>query len=220
VGLAIGDTTRYPEFWLSLIGTQAHLPKGTQLLINQGLSVVLNWNTICRKMTGDWLWMLGDDHLWPPEQLRNLLDWEVDVVVPLVWKRTPPFQLVIYSHQEADGGYVPIAAPDLPGEGLVEVHAAGTAGMLIRKHVLDAIGDPWFETAGEQQNEDLELCRKIREAGFKVHADVGQWMGHLTRTTLWPSRNTDGEWGLDLDFGQGHHIGCFESGIVFGRDDA
>ena len=42
--------------------------------------------------------------------------------------------------------------------------------MLVKRHVLEAIGEPYFETFGKQ-NEDLEFCRKIRNAGFKIHVD-------------------------------------------------
>src|SRR3546814_11448924 len=62
-------------------------------------------------------------------------DLEVDVIVPPCLKRSPPYDPVVYSHQNEKGEYV--GYNDLPEHGLVPVHAAGTAGMLIRRPVLD-----------------------------------------------------------------------------------
>ena len=42
----------------------------------------------------------------------------------------------------------------MPQHGLIEVYAVGGAGLLVKKHVLEAIGEPYFETYGKQ-NEDL-----------------------------------------------------------------
>ena len=92
-----------------------------------------------------------------------------------------------------------------PDSGLIEVYAAGSAGMTIKKHVLDAIGDPWMEftpVAGGVLGEDISLCRKIRNAGFKIHVDLDNHIGHLTTVAAWPAYH-EGEWKGSIDFQQG-----------------
>ena len=97
-------------------------------------------------MRGDWLWIMGDDHLFDPDILNRLLARELDVVVPLVAKRMPPFEPVIFSRLvDAEGHvYKKYRYEQLPTSGLLEVPVAGTAGMLVRRPVLNAVGDPWF----------------------------------------------------------------------------
>ena len=83
----------------------------------------------------------------------------------------------------------------------MEVYAVGGAGLLIKKHVLEAIGDPYFETYGKQ-NEDLEFCRKIRNAGYKIHVDTGCLLGHIGQLVSWPQWDEEnGGWGARVDLG-------------------
>lgn len=207
IAVPTGDLARYQEFCFSL--AKLRKPNGSALAMHVGLAVHKNLNTIVREMVGEWVWQIGDDHVFDENILINLLDRDVDVVVPLCYKRTPPFTLVLYERSRVnDEGVVefePYRPSALPGHGLVEVHACGGAGMLIRKHVLDDIGDPWWTTTGDNQNEDLELCRKIREAGYKIYADTEQWLGHIGRMQVWPGLQ-DGERGMVFHFDDKHRI--------------
>lgn len=204
IGLCTQQLARYTDFWLAY---QALVRPATTAYLNmQGMDVTGNFNRMVNEMAGDWLWILGDDHTFAPDILVNLLAHEVDVVVPLVLKKDAPFDPVVYAgeegHDEATGlTYHRVAL--LPQTGLHEIYAAGSAGMLIRKHVLDALERPVFETSHGVQNEDLVLCRKVREAGFKIWCDVDQKMGHIGLHTVYPM--WDGSrWGSILDFGNGH----------------
>src|SRR6266498_2105759 len=143
-------------------------PPGSKLLWTKGVDIVGNMNTMVREMRGEWLWILGDDHVMDPDLLQRLLARNVDVVVPLCLKRSPPYDPVVYSHQNELGEYV---GADLPSSGLVEVHAAGSAGMLVSRRVLAELEDPVFESHGGL-NEDLTFCAKARDAGFRIWCDV------------------------------------------------
>jgi len=66
------------------------------------------------------------------------------------------------------------------------VDAAGSAGMLIKREVLDEMGDPWFystkdtEGRGVVLNEDVTFCTRARhEHGFTVYASADSTMGHI-----------------------------------------
>jgi len=161
---------------------------GVTLGAARGLSVCRNLNTIIRDMQGDWVWFQADDHVFAPGLLGQLLEHDLDVVVPLVVRRQPPFSLVIFKDQNAEGEYRPFAYDEIPEEPF-EVYAAGTGGMLVRRHVLDAIGDPWFTTRGDDiQNEDLEFCRRVRDAGYAIHCDPHAEMGHMGSFAVWPHK--------------------------------
>jgi hypothetical protein len=179
------------------------------LAVVKGMDVTTNLNTIIRDLfEGEWLWILGDDHTFDPLLLTRLLARDLDVVVPLVTKKSPPFNLVCFKGEEMviKNGieyplYTHVTPADLPDGGLMKVHAVGSAGILVRRHVLDAIGDPWFESStGTVINDDLEFCRKIREAGYDIWVDCDEQMGHIGSLTVYPSRR-DGAWGMYLDFG-------------------
>ena len=201
IGVVSGELTRYADFSLALL----HIlkPPGTKLAWVQGVNISHNCNRLVKNMVGDWLWMIGDDHIFDPDILVRLLEHDADVVVPLCLKRSAPFDLVIYSGENEEG-QLRAFSDDLPESGLVEVHAAGQAGMLVRRHVLEAIPDPVFETYGTQ-NEDIVFCRKIREAGFKIWCDVDTQLGHIGLMHVWPKYQDD-SWGVGLNVGDGQEI--------------
>lgn len=198
VALPCGELGRYHAFTYCLAALT--YPAGSRLGMAKGLSIPSNLNTIIRNMVGDWVWLIGDDHVFQPDIIQQLGRNDVDVVVPLCVRRQPPFSLVVFKGED-DDGYVPFAYDEIP-DGLFEVHAAGTAGMLIRRHVLEAVGDPWFENADrEQATEDLEFCRKIRQGGFRIHADPTVLLGHIGTFTAWP-RRVNGDLGIFFDMGE------------------
>lgn len=200
IGVLSGELARYSDFTVALIHTMT--PPDSRIVWTKGVDIVGNMNTMHRSMRGEWLWILGDDHVWNPDLLIRLLDRDVDVVVPLCLKRLPPFDPVVYSHQNEEGLYV--GKTDMPADGIHQVWAAGSAGMLIRRHVLDALEQPVFAAEGGL-NEDLVLCRKIREAGFTIWVDVDQQLGHIGNLTVWP-QHKDGEWQIGLELGNGERV--------------
>jgi hypothetical protein len=199
-----GDQGRWSVFTFAL--NDLSRPPDTATWGVRTMDVSAGLNAGIRELVGEWAWIMGDDHVFAPDTLMKLLDLDVDVVVPLCAKRNPPFDLVLFSEEGSvmqDGREYPqytfLSWEDVPEEGLFEVHAAGSAGMLVRKHVLDTVGDPWFESSsGAMINDDLEFCRKIREAGFIIHATADVWIGHISGYTVTPQLR-DGTWGVHLD---------------------
>ena len=192
IGIISGSRTCLPAFTRAI--TISAKPDDTRLIWAEGSDIVGQCNQICRNYRGDWVWFMGDDHVFAPDLLPRLLERNVDVVVPLCLKRTPPFDPVVYGGQnELDQYYV----ADLPDHGITEVYAAGSAGMLVRRPVLEAIPDPWFESHGGM-NEDLTFCAKVRDAGFRIWCDVDLLLGHLSNHTVWPVRRDDG-WHADIE---------------------
>jgi GT2 family glycosyltransferase len=192
IGVCSGEVVRYADFCQAL--TILGKPDATRLIWAKTSDIAGNCNMIFRNFKGDWVWLIGDDHVFDPAILLRLLAHDVDVVVPLCLKRSPPYDPVVYSHQNADGHYV--GQTDMPEHGLVEVYACGQAGMLIRREVIEAIEDPWFEMHGGP-NEDLNFCAKVRDAGFRLWCDLDSLLGHMASHTVWPAYREEG-WHADL----------------------
>jgi hypothetical protein len=186
IALASGTQPRYYEFTSSL--DNLNVPAGTVFNSRRSCDVAYNFNRATRDMKGDWVWYLGDDHQFGPNTLMRLLDHDVDVVVPISPCKTVPFMPCVM-HGPEDGSVWSDSMPlyewsELSGEGLMELPKGdfiGQAGMLVKKHVLDAIGDPWFKTgqfdAGRLQ-EDLWFCHEMQELGFKVMVDRSMIFDH------------------------------------------
>lgn len=200
----IGISSRFALTYVDFASTLLQLirPADTRVIWPQGADVTGQFNHIANEMSGDWLWIMGDDHVFHPSILVSLLARNLDVVVPLCLKKQAPFEPVVYSGEEERDGKTWYVHANLPPSGLHEIYAAGSAGMLIRKHVLDALPRPIFQTSGHQQDEDLVLCRKIREAGFKIYCDVDQRLGHLGFFGVYPMWQGD-RFGTILDMGNG-----------------
>ena len=160
IGIVSSDLARYTDFMTSMAILQK--PLDVRLIVTKTTDVVGNCNAICRRMVGDWVWIMGDDHVFDPTILLRLLEHDVDIVVPLVFTRTPPYKPVVMEREVGvdELGHVEYEIFWPPASGLHEVYAAGSAGMLISRKVIQALGDPWFATDGRGLNE--EVCRDYR----------------------------------------------------------
>lgn len=201
---------RFTLFTVCLFGTQR--PMMTDLAIRASVSVTENLNSVIRDLRDEdeWLWVIGDDHCWEGDCLIRLLaqmdenPW-ADILVPLVTKRNPPWHLVVFHEtedEEADGtpAWMPFRWDEVPESGVFEIDAAGSAGMLIKRAVLDALEDPWFaSTSGAVLNEDVMFCKKATDAGFHIFASADISMGHIGVFNVRP-RYREGRWGAMAEF--------------------
>lgn len=201
VALASGMQPRYYEFEDSLDKLQ--VPEGTVFNRRRSCDIVFNFNNAVRKMQGDWCWFLGDDHAFAPDILFKFLDYNVDVVVPIAPCKVFPFAPCVI-HAPEDGSIYNEDMPlytweELSGHGLFALPKGdfiGQAGMLVKKKVLDAIGDPWFK--GGKINpgrmaEDLWFCHEIQELGFTVWIDQDTIFDHWFPVGITAKRH-EGEW--------------------------
>jgi len=147
----------------------------------------------------DYLWFMDDDHAFAPGILKKLLSHGVHLCNPLCTTRVAPFPLVTYTHKVGPNTYLPPLMNGVPEEGLIELEAAGCAGMLIHRQVLEAVERPWFEYTN--QSEDIVFCRKAKVAGFKLYADLGARVGHITTAVISPMPN-EGKWMTLINVGR------------------
>lgn len=155
-----------------------------------------------------WVWLMGYDHVFDNGLLLRLLDRRVDIVVPLCIRRAQPFYPVAAREEVGPGEYKTLRYLDIKGQtGLIDWHYhSGNAGMLIQRNVLETLVDPWFEIGQiwtDQLNEDVRFCEKARDAGFKVHLDLDNFLGHIPNCVVFPVRNKQtGEYGMQFHIGQ------------------
>ena len=209
IALPTSEIGRFVLFTVSLAATRQ--PPDTHLAVTASASVTENLNTAIRELrpVDEWLWIIGDDHVWEPDCLTRLLavlddHLQIDVLVPLVTKRNPPWHLVVFdeagSYEDGLPRWKPLEWEQIPPHGVFEIDAAGSAGMLVRREVLEALSDPWFESSGGVVlNEDVMFCRKAKAAGFRVFATSDVVMGHLGIFNVRPYHR-DGRWGALTEF--------------------
>lgn len=201
IGIISGERSTFSEMFQSLIGMMANVPPGTGLRWAQSVNIPKNCNALVRDTLAgpyEWLLIMGDDHIFDPDLALRLLAHDADIVVPNCLKRPVPWEPVTFT-RNGDGYYY---TADLPASGLTEIQAAGSAGMLIRRHVLEALDDPWFEAQPGSgfMNEDVYFCEKARDAGFNIFCDPTVLLGHIAYHTVWPAHR-DGHWQVDLQVG-------------------
>lgn len=204
IGVIAQETARYSWFAASL--TEIAAPEGTKIHWAFGHDIAENANMLVRNMyeaDAQWLWILGDDHTFNPQTLARLLEHDKDIVVPLCLMRNPPYRPVIFADENNR-----VDLNEHPDGGLIEVHAAGSGGMLIKREVFNFMVEPWFEAgvrSSVQLGEDVYFCEKAREAGFSVWADLDITFGHCTTSVVWPVREPDG-WTFGFSMAGGFQI--------------
>lgn len=191
IGICANDTARYTAFTVSLAAIQS--PPGSQIAWAVGSDIAEGREILVReRMHGEWIWFMDDDHAFTPDVLLNLLAWNVDVVGPIYLARQQPFLPTTL----VDDDKV-IDLTKVPTEGLAEVYATGTAGMLIRKPVFEKMAAahpdaPIFEKM-MGRSDDYLFCERLRSMHIPIHVDLGERLGHITSTVVWPDVLDDGQ---------------------------
>lgn len=179
-----GEQPRFHAFTVSLMKLLEYTPATVRW--NAGPDIAFNCNDAIRRRVGEWVWIIGDDHTFAPNVIEHLWNGGFDVVVPLVLQRSHPHRTVLYNADGSPCEFDPTSRKPFP------VGLAGSAGMLVREHVLTAIGDPWFRIAGtERQSEDIGFCQAVARAGFRIYCDPDVALGHIATVEVWPDRNVE-----------------------------
>lgn len=212
IGLACGEISRYSDFLPSIVGLQK--PAGTFFQKISGLGPAQPFNNIAalflENKSWEWLFLVNDDHIYPPDTIVRLLNREVDVVSGLYFGRLQPFEPILFDKVEL------IEDPNNPGrmrnwytrhlmqpgeEGLIQAAAVGDGCLLIRRHVLEKMQPPWWEygeTFSDACDHDVVFSRKVREAGFGLYCDLDVRVDHIASFAVRPVRKADGTWVTQL----------------------
>lgn len=152
-----------------------------------------------QKAGADWLGMMDDDMVLNPETFYQLIQHNVDVVIPLTTSRKHPFELVIYDLVKPKPGMEDLyqyryQPKTKVRKGLNECQGLGTGVVLFRTSIFTRIMRPWFTvippTALEDgritqaTGEDLFFCTRARQFGFKLHYDGDIQVGHVGQNII------------------------------------
>lgn len=146
----------------------------------------------------DFLLFLDDDHVidWDGsmgpnprygmlgELLKHMeADAKLGLVGALYYHRGNECRPVLMKEGK-DGGYFLMRDDEIKGC-LQEVAVQGGGCMLIRMSVFDRIKSPWFEPESKAGlGTDLQIAKKMHEAGFKVACDTSIQIGHVLSQRL------------------------------------
>ena len=220
-----GDTARYHAFTVAFTGLA--VPAESKLYTGIGYNTSYNRNAViefalwgcgrcgvrhegketelCKDYLPNnmqWVQIWDDDHTFGPGTLMQLLDKKVDVVVPIYAQRQPPYKPCIYkNHDDVRGGWPQWSWKELEGQtGLFPVGAAGAGGILIRRHVLEKMGDKnWFEHR-DNIGEDMAFFDKCIKMGIQPYVALDVPVGHIATVEVWPY-NVDPRWAARVKLG-------------------
>lgn len=123
----------------------------------------------------DYLMMIDDDII-PPPNIMKLLDFNKDIIVPLMFVMQEGKVLPLYLKQAKDG-QLEFNREYLDKQGLVPVDATGTGCIIISRRVLEAMKHPFrneYDSDGiKKLGNDLSFCNRARKLGFQpyIHLD-------------------------------------------------
>jgi len=135
--------------------------------------------------------MLDSDQDYPRDTLVKLLGHNVDIVGPLIPRRWPPFDLLVFRGKINE--YVNVSKVEIREcimkNTLFSVDATGTGCLLFNMEIFKHIPKPWFKVIpnpdkkhhGKIVGEDFYFCTKARKAGYEIWIDPTCQVGHLTQ---------------------------------------
>jgi hypothetical protein len=119
----------------------------------------------------EWILYIDSDMVPQPATALRLLSHNVDCVGGYYFSRREP--LVAEFNRVG-------TAEAQPVNGLLPCMWVGAGCLLVRKTVLDRMGEPWWDHAPNPgEGEDIVFAAKVRALGVPVHVDLGCGIGHM-----------------------------------------
>lgn len=193
VGLVLGVPSRGPVRleWASMLKSMAEPVNYSWALqttldkpVDEARNIITQWAI---EHDANYLFFLDDDVLCPNQTLRRMVyqmenhpDWDLLSGV-YVTKTDPPEPLIFGDNP--DGAFW-----DWKFNTQFPISGCGMGCCLIRVSAFEKVGEPWFvyrrESHGKDrmdEGEDLNFCRKLREAGGVLMCDGGVLCGHINQ---------------------------------------
>jgi hypothetical protein len=133
----------------------------------------------------DYLFMVDDDMICPPDLFLRLYNHNVDIVAPLAFQRREPYYPVIYKQKSGwdavrkEHYFANEIVKNYPKNTLFQCDAVGFGAVLIKRWVLESMRTPRFMSTSPT-GEDILFCYNAREqVNAKVFADTDTKIAHL-----------------------------------------
>lgn len=132
----------------------------------------------------DYLFMVDDDMMCPPDLFFQLVKHDVDICAALAFTRNPPHLPVIYQAIEGWDAvtrrdyFINNSVKNYPKNKLVECDAVGFGAVLIKTELFKKMERPWF-MGSHGTGEDIHFCYQAKKKGFRVFMDTAVKLGHL-----------------------------------------
>jgi hypothetical protein len=188
----------YSESAQALMNLRGALPPGSEMrfMPQTGSSIALK-RTMCVEFLLatpapehniprlEWLLQCDSDMVPPMATALRLLSHNLDIVAGYYVARQPPYKPCLeLADERGNPTYEPLVDTLHP----VRVTGVGFGCVLVRRHVFEKMGSPWFEHARRPGwGEDDFFCDRAVAAGFKIHVDPQLEIGHLGVTAITPA---------------------------------
>lgn len=182
IGTLSGNGLVCHKYAVCLAGLVAFTAQRFPLAITEASSsTVANSRNNCVKAAleqkADWLFMVDSDMVFPHDGLVRLMAHERAIVGGVYPRRGSGEILGLPLGFDPRHDYT----------GVNEMEHLATGFILIRMDVFADLPKPWFRTGIEGEEtvtEDVQFCRDVRAAGWKVWADMDIPLGHIDQTVL------------------------------------
>lgn len=141
------------------------------------------------EMGCDYLFMIDDDMLAPPDLFYQLAANDKDICAALAFTRNPDHKPVVYETFEGTDRAVGTQygltrfVENYPRNKLFQCDAVGFGAVLIKTSVLRKMQPPWF-FGMEGTGEDIIFCIKAKKVGAEVWMDSRIKLGHLAAPAI------------------------------------
>lgn len=132
----------------------------------------------------DYLLMLDDDMIVPPDLVARLLAHDKDVIGALYWQRGGAFHPVLmHAAQQPTGEfiarfYAPFD-PVITQPGLHAVDVIGGGCMLFKVDIFRKLTPPYFWWE-DRLGTDIAICTRLKDAGVQIWVDTSIELGHMS----------------------------------------
>lgn len=137
----------------------------------------------------DYLFSVDSDIILPKDTLVNLLNADKDIISGLYIQRKPGQHILEIYQDNAHGGVENIPFRAIENMNVIQVAACGFGCVLIKGEVFRKMEYPHFLYTSALDHshtisEDVYFCKKARQLGFTIWADVRIQCGHKGSTTF------------------------------------
>lgn len=149
----------------------------------------LGRNRLSEKFRGDWLLMLDTDHIFDPDLLERILNFQqrfdASVVACCYLKKVPPHAPVAAAWIN-EKHLVPVL--DIPRDrDYILTGAVGAGGLWVKREVYEKLHNH-FEcgpfTVRDKFSEDFSFCLRCHDLGIPIHLAIQIEIPHLIRKPL------------------------------------